>query len=292
MLDFKVALVAQDSVVLRKKENLENTLSWIRKAKQEDALLVCFPELNITGHAGDPQLLEEAETVPEGPSVERLCTVAEENRIYICSGIVEEFRGMYYNTSFLIGPEGYIGKQRKTHLSQDEYFYFKAGLNLPVFELPFARIGIIVCFDNCFPEISCALAVKGAEVLISVHADRFGKWPESTEERQGKVNYTKRKWAVRYQCRAKDTGCYEAICNAAGRAAVHLDGVESNHAGGCMVVDPNGEITAESGSRDIEEEMIVVPLYGKLLAERRRDKNFYLKHRRPEVFGILSQPIE
>jgi len=292
MMDFKVAVVAQDSVVLRKKENLESTISWIRKAKQEDALLISFPELNITGHAGDPRVFEEAESVPEGRSVELLCKAAKEERIYICSGIVEESRGLYYNTSFLIGPEGYIGKQRKTHLSQDEYFYFKAGLNLPVFDLPFARIGIIICFDNFFPEITCSLAVKGAEILLSVHADRFGKWPESTEARQKKVEDTKKKWTMRYQCRAKDASCYEVICNAAGQAAIHLNDVESNHAGGCMVVDPNGNIVAESGSKDIEEEMIVVPLYGRLIAERRREKNSYLKHRRPEVFGILSQPIE
>ncbi len=255
-------------------------------------MLVIFPELNITGHAGDPRLLEEAEAVPEGPSVESLCKVAKENGIYICSGIVEESRGLYYNTSFLAGPEGYIGKQRKTHLSQDEYFYFKAGLNLPVFDLPFARIGIIVCFDNFFPEIPCSLAVKGAEILLSVHADRFGKWPDSDEVHQKKVKDIKKKWTIRYQCRAKDTGCYEAICNAAGQAAIQFNMVESNHAGGCMVVDPNGDIVAESRSKDIEEEMIVVPLQGKLVAERRREKNCYLKHRRPEVFDILSQPIE
>jgi predicted amidohydrolase len=205
---------------------------------------------------------------------------------------VEESRGLYYNTSFLVGPEGYIGKQRKTHLSQDEYFYFKAGLHLPVFDLPFARIGIVVCFDNAFPEIPCSLAVKGAEILLSVHADRFGKWPESAEGRRKKVEDTKKKWTIRYQCRAKDTGCYEVICNAAGQAATPLDNVESNHAGGCMVVDPNGNIVAESGCKDIEEEMIVVPLYGRLIADRRQEKNFYLKHRRPEVFSVLSKPVE
>lgn len=292
MTDFKIALIAQDSVVLRKKENLENTVSWIEKAKQEDALMVIFPELNITGHAGDPCLLEEAEAIPGGSSIELLCKVSKENGIYICSGVVEESRGLYYNTSFLIGPEGYLGKQRKTHLSQDEYFYFKAGLNLPVFDLPSARIGIIVCYDNCFPEIPCSLAVKGAEILLSVHADRFGSWPGSAEERQEKVKETKKKWTIRYPCRAKDTGCYEAICNAVGQAAIQLERVESNHAGGCMVVDPNGVIVAESSSKDIEEEMLVVPLYEKFVSERRREKNFYLKHRRPEVFDILSQPIE
>lgn len=292
MLDFKIAVVAQDSVVLRKEENLENCISWIRKAKREDALLVSFPEMNITGHAGDPRIYEEAEPVPGGRSVGLLGKIAKEGRIYVCAGMVEESRGLYYNTSFLIGPEGYIGKQRKTHLSQDEYFYFKAGLNLPVFDLPFARIGIIVCFDNCFPEIPCSLAVKGAEILLSVHADRFGNWPDSAEGRREKVREIKKKWSIRYPCRAKDTGCYEAVCNASGRAAIQLNGVEANHAGGCLVVDPNGEVVAQSGSDEIEEQMIVVPLYGRLIAERRREKNCYLKHRRPEVFGVLTQPVE
>jgi len=292
MRDFLIAMVAHDSVVLRKKDNLEGMVSWVEKAKQANALLVCFPELSITGHAGDPRLIEEAEAVPDGPSAELLCAVSREKGIYICAGIVEACRGLHYNTSFLVGPQGYIGKQRKTHLSQDEYFYFKAGLNLHVFELPFARVGVIVCFDNFFPEIACSLAVQGAEVLLSVHADRFGKWPDEADERAKRVAATKKKWAIRYQCRAKDVGCYEAICNAAGQAGVCLDGVESNHTGGCMVVDPNGDIVGESKRTDIGEEMLVVPLGANLVDERRREKNCYLKHRRPEVFGVLSQPVE
>ncbi len=292
MKDFKIALVAHNSIVLRKKENLENIISWIKKARQEGALLVCFPELNVSGHAGDPRLLEEAEAVPGGPSVELLCEAARENEIYICAGIVEEYRGLYYNTSFLIGPEGYIGKQRKIHLSLDERFLFKNGINLPVFDLSFARIGIIICYDYAFPEVSCCLAVKGAELLLSVHASRFGKWPDDLEGRQEKVENVKKDWKMNYQCRAKNIGCYEAVCNAAGQAGIHLDGVEANHAGGCLVIDPLSNIVAESRTKDIEDEMLVVSLCGNLIAKRRKENNSYQKNRRPEAFGILSQPIE
>ena len=285
-----MALVQHASPVGRKKENLDATVSWASKAKRKGASFVLLPELNITGHAGHPAMVEEAEAVPGGPSVEALCEAARELDLYICAGIAEDDRGIHYNTQFVVGPGGYLGKQRKVHLSGDEYFYFRGGTDLPVFELPFARVGTIICYDNGFSEVSRCLAVKGAELLCCPHAARFGHWPSSPAGRKKAVSGHKANWKMIQAARAYDNGVYVALCNTAGRSAEGLKGVKANHAGGCMVFDPRGRVVAESRAKDIREEMIVVELKGERVAERRRGRCFNLQTRRPEVFGALVEP--
>ncbi|MHC4395860.1 MAG: carbon-nitrogen hydrolase family protein [Planctomycetota bacterium] len=290
MKSFKLAIVQHNSNVGDKGGNLTQVISWTRKAKKAGTKLVLFPELNITGHAGDKAMVRHAEAVPGGPSVERLTKLANELDIYICAGICEDDHYIHYNTQFIVGPEGYIGKQRKVHLSGDEYFYFRGGTALPVFDLPFARIGIIICYDNLFPEISRCLAVKGAEVLLCPHAARFGDWPEDAAGRYKAVESRKQRWRLTQSCRAFDNACFVALCDTAGRSAMNISGVEANHAGGCMVVNPRGKVIAESHSKDIQDEMVVVELDAKVISQRRSSVGLNLHRRRPEVFKVLSEP--
>jgi len=291
MQNFKIALVQHNSIVGRKKENLNNIIRWARKASQAGAVMVCFPELSVTGHVGHPTVTGQAEPVPQGPSLEN-CVAFHEILIYIyvCAGIAEEDRGIYYNTQFLVGPQGYVGKQRKIHLSLDEYYYFRAGTELSVFELSLVRLGIIICSDNFMPEISRCLVLKGAELLLCPHAGRFGKWPKDLPSQRKRVKDQKEIWRLVHSCRAYDNGCYVALCNLAGRSAVGIRGVQANHAGGCMVIDPNGHTIAESRSRSIREEIIVAQLDGDLPASRRSQPCFNLQTRRQEVFRCLSEP--
>ena len=192
----------------------------------------------------------------------RCSTWRGEQSIYICAGIAEDERGIHYNTQFIVGPDGLWGKQRKVHLSADEYFFFRGGTDLPVFDLPMARVGIIICYDNLLPEMARCLAVKGAELLLCPHAARFGKWPETIEGRQEAVRRHKDGWRLTHCSRAHDNGVYVALCNDAGPSALALPGVEANHAGGCMVVAPDGRVIAETQTLDIAEEMIVADLSG------------------------------
>ena len=290
MHDFTIALVQHGSPVGHKQANLDSTTAWVHKAKKQGAALVCLPELNLTGHAGHPAMVTDAEPVPGGECVDRLCKLAAELGLYICAGIAEDDRGIHYNTQFVVGPDGYIGKQRKVHLSADEYYYFRGGTDLPVFDLPVARVGIIICYDNLLPEMSRSLAVKGAELLLCPHAARLGKWPRQAGDRRKAVQGVKDNWRLVHRCRAYDNGCYVAVCNTAGRSAVGIRGVEANHAGGCLVVDPSGQVMAESRTKDVRDEILVVRLQAKPVADRRRSTCFNLQTRRPEVFAALSQP--
>jgi predicted amidohydrolase len=297
MKDFRIALVQHNCYVGHKSENLDSTISWIKKAKSEGADLVCFPETNITGHAGHPSVIKGAEALPGGPSVDILVKLAMDLKIFICAGIVEDDMGITYNTQFMAGPEGYIGKQRKIHLSLDEYFYFRGGTQIKVFDLPFARIGIIICYDNLFPEISRCMALKGAELLLCPHAARHaaGNWIEwSTDKnyRKNIVRQQKEDFTKLHSCRSFDNGCYVAVCNMMGQSARDIEGVVANHAGGCMVFNPKGNIIRESTTEDFVEEMVIADLTGKEVADRRAEGNFNLKIRKPELFGIIAQPTD
>ena len=110
MKSFKIAVVQHASPVADKAGNLEQIISWTKKAKKAGAKLVLFPELNITGHAGDKAMVKEAEPVPGGPSTNRLAKLAKKLDIYICAGITEDDHYIHYNTQFIVGPEGFIGK--------------------------------------------------------------------------------------------------------------------------------------------------------------------------------------
>ena len=289
MESFTVALVQHASPVGRREENLERTIRLVREAAAAGARLVALPGLGITGHAGHPAMVIEAEPVPTGPSCRALEALAADLGIWISAGLAEDDRGIHYNTQILVGPEGLVGKQRKIHLSRDEYFYFRAGTLMPVLDTPLARIGTMICFDMHFSETARCLAVGGAEIILSPHAARSGVWADD-DARRAAVARQKRSWTMILACRAHDNGCFVLACNTAGRSAEGLEGVEANHAGGCLAFDPYGTLIAESQSEDVCEETVLVTLDGDLVARRRREACFNLQTRRPEVYGALVEP--
>lgn len=292
MQDFTIALVQQKSPVGAKRRNLEAALMWMEKSARKGAHLIVFPELNISGHAGHPSMIEDAEAVPGGDSCKAVAGAAKELGIHACCGIAEIERGVHYNTQFLVGPDGFIGKQRKLHLSGDEYFYFRGGRLIPVMETALACFGIIICFDNAFPEVSRVLAVRGAEVILAVHASRFGKWPGNAAGRRRQVKQMKEGWLKTQRARAQDNGTYIALVNAAGRSAEGIGGVEANHAGGAMLIRPDGELAADSKARDIREEMLIARIEAAKVKVRRESKCFNLRVRRPECFGPLTEATD
>jgi predicted amidohydrolase len=176
------------------------------------------------------------------------------------------------------------------HLSSDEYFYFRHGSTLGVFELPFARVGMAICFDNEVPEVSRTLAVSGAELLLCPHAARFGDWPKNLAGRRKEVAKRKDHWRIEHAVRARDNGAYVALCDAVGQSAIGVNGCKANHAGGCMVFSPDGKLLAESRTRDIAEEMLIVDVKAEPLQKFRSRACFNLRVRKVEAFGPLTQP--
>lgn len=284
MQDLNIAAIQMNAPLGKVEQNLKAHERWARKAAAVGAELVCFPELGLTGHWCAGAVWAAAEEVPEGESCQRLMALAKELGVHLCFGLAELDRGVAYNTQVVVGPDGYVGKQRKLHMSADEYFHFRMGFSLNVLELPQCRLGIGICYDNMFPEVARVAAIKGAEVYLMPHAARCGDWPKDIDAQARGVESLKNIWRRCYASRAYDNGMFAVVVNQAGKAGKTP---VTNHAGGILVFDPMGEVLAESQTRKIEDEMVVVRLEAADYEARRTGTCFNLQTRRPEIYGEL-----
>ena len=264
--------------------------SWCAKAVEAKADLVLFPELVIHGHC-TPNTWEVAEAVPESPSVAALCEIAARHGLVISAGMSEKERDLVYNTQVLVGPKGYIGKQRKLHLSRDEVYHYKGGKDINVFDLGFCRVGTVICYDNQFPEIARILALRGADVILMPHAARFKPWADTPEEEAAARRHS-HEFVSLYALRARENSCFAMLTDQAGRAGTlasyppdHEN--QPHHAGVAIIWGPGGEVLASTQQERVMEEMIVVDLDPMALARERSLANYMLKTRRPELYGEL-----
>lgn len=292
MQKLRVAAVSMNGLLGQAERNVSRIEEWSIKAKNAGAELVLFPELVVHGHC-DPNTWYNAEPVPGGPSTQRLCQVAAKLGLFLCVGLSEKERDIVYNTQVLVGPEGFLGSQRKLHLSRDEVIYYEGGSELRVFDIGKCRLGIVICYDNSFPEVPRILALQGAEVLLMPHAARLKMWMDDPESEKAAVAYTRNFFLRMYPMRAHENACYAVICDQAGRAGyVDIYPRDSpnqpHHAGGCVVFDPLGELAAETQCERIHEDMLVLDLLPDKLWEARSKPNYTLRQRRPELFKLLS----
>jgi predicted amidohydrolase len=264
--------------------------AWCERAKQRNVELVLFPELVIHGHC-TPNTWELAEPVPDGPSVEKLVTIANRHQVVLSAGLSEKERDIVYNTQVLIGPNGYIGKQRKLHLSRDETFYYKGGREIAVFDIGPCKVGVVICYDNQFPEIARVLALRGVEIILMPHAGRFKLWDDSPASQAAARRYS-HNFLKKYALRARENACFAILADQVGRAG-HVDlwpadsENQPHHAGAALIWGPDGELLAATQEEQIREEMIVATLDASLLVRERALANYMLRTRRPELFGEL-----
>ena len=161
----KVGVVQMSPVFGDIKANVEKTVEFIKKA---DADLLVLPELFNTGYqfVDKQELAELAEEIPNGYTCKELYQAAQKKDCFIVAGLAEKDGDNFYNSAVLIGPQGFVGLYRKAHLFYEEKFIFTPGdLPFSVFDIGKAKIGIMVCFDWVFPEVSRILALKGAQII-------------------------------------------------------------------------------------------------------------------------------
>jgi predicted amidohydrolase len=286
----RVAAVSMNGFLGEPERILGAIDAWCEQVAAEGVELALFPELVIHGHC-TPNTWELAEPVPDGPSVRRLVEIARRHRLVVCAGMSEKERDIVFNTQVLVGPQGYIGKQRKLHLSRDEVFYYKGGREIPVFDVGPCKVGIVICYDNQFPEVARVLALRGAEVLLMPHAGRFKLWDDTPESEASARRYS-HEFLKKYALRARENACFAVLADQAGRAGyVDLWPRDSenqpHHAGAALIWGPDGELIAATQEERIREERIEATLEAALLARERALANYMLRTRRPELFGEL-----
>lgn len=154
-----IGLVQMDCAMLDKEANLRKAEAFIRRAAEQHADIICFPEMFSTGYSPSiigPKYIEVAED-PDGPTFTRLAALAREHRMYIVAPIVlnSKIPGVLYNGLIVISRDGELmGTYNKTHLWAGDRFWFRAGDRYPVFDMDFGRVGLMICYDGGFPEVS------------------------------------------------------------------------------------------------------------------------------------------
>lgn len=267
MKDIRIAAVSCRSPLGETEHNLARTAYWVDQARRAGADLVCFPELNITGYYNHADISALSQPIP-GPASTQLSSLAQSSRMIVLAGLAERNPGgLPYATHGVFWPDGRVDLYRKLHLAPNETAYFSAGGDIPVFRSSQAIFGIQLCYDGHFPELSTAMAVKGAHILFMPHASP-----------RGDAAAKHRSWMRHLPARAYDNGVYVVACNQWGD-----NGKGLVFPGNAMVIDPSGNVLAKR--LDEGEGVLVADLPAAELASvRAHPMRYFFPNRRPELF--------
>jgi len=222
-LNIDVGLIQMDIKQGDKETNLSVAKKLVNGISNE-VDFVCLPEYFTTGSTPS-QFNVLAEEIP-GDTTNILGEIASENNIYIVGSIIEKDGGNHYNTGVLVGPDGELKtKYRKLHLFMDERSTIQAGDQPPeVVETEFGRVGLIVCYDAVFPELSRKLLERHADLVFIP-----SNWPDP---------YTQA-WKVATSARALDNQFWTIAVNRVGNTQKHT------YSGKSRVTNPYGQTTIQ-----------------------------------------------
>ena len=279
----KIGLV-QMSCTASVSENLKKAESGIREAASKGAQIICLQELFTYLYFCDVEEYENfklAEPVP-GPSSDALSHVAKELGVVIIASLFEKrAQGLYHNTTAVLDADGtYLGKYRKMHIPDDpayyEKFYFTPGdLGYKVFKTKFASIGVLICWDQWYPEAARLTALAGAEVLFFPTA--IG-WATSQNEETNNEQYNA--WQTIQRSHAIANGVHVVSVN---RVGLEQEG-RMKFWGGSFVSNPFGSLIAKA-SHDDEEVMVVEVDLAK--TDQYRTHWPFLRDRRIDSYGEI-----
>ena len=255
MRKVKVGLV-QMTCVKEAQPNLNKAIAGIREAAKNGAQIICLQELFTSLYFCDVEDYENfklAEAIP-GPSTDALSAVAKELGVVIIASLFEKrTEGLYHNTTAVLDADGsYLGKYRKMHIPDDpayyEKFYFTPGdLGYKTFQTKFAKIGVLICWDQWYPEAARITALMGAEILF--YPTAIG-WATSQDEATNTEQYTA--WQTMQRAHAVSNGVHVVSVN---RVGLEQDGL-MKFWGGSFVSNPFGGLLYLA-SHDREENAVV-----------------------------------
>jgi len=272
----RVAVAQLDPKLADKARNLDACLARLDEAVSQGAELVVFPECAIAGYMFESaeEAMPYAEEIP-GPSTEALIDAAARTGAHVCCGLIERDGDTLHNAAVLVGPVGLVGVYRKTHLPYLGVDRFVVpGDELPVWETPLGRIGVEICYDLRFPEVTRTLALKGADIVA--HPTNF---PMAARVQTELITVA----------RAAENRIYLLTANRVGKER------SGEFCGWSQIVDPYGKRLAETGQAD---EALLIAEYE---PEKARDKDYVIPgeyelylfgHRRPDLYGALVEETQ
>jgi len=288
---FRIGLV-QSSCSVDPNENLAKTEWKVREAASKGAQIVCLQELFRSQYfcrEENAELFALAEPIP-GPSTETLGKLARELKIVIVASLFERRApGLYHNTAAVLSASGEIaGLYRKMHIPDDplyfEKFYFTPGdLGFSSIETPYGRLGVLVCWDQWYPEGARIAALSGANLLV--YPTAIG-WHPSEKAQHGAAQLDA--WRTIQRAHAIANGVYVAAVNRVGYEGPPEQGLE--FWGSSFVADPFGQVIAQA-SCDWEE-ILIADCDPRRMEEVRRHWPF-LRDRRIDAYApILNRWLD
>jgi agmatine deiminase len=260
---------------------MSETAQKIEKAAKKGAQIVCLQELYRTRYFPQQKNLNVknlAEEIP-GESSKLFSALAKKHKIVIIAPLFERAKnGKFYNSAVVIDSNGEImGTYRKAHIPFDPYFYeknyFEAGdSEYKVFETSFARVGVLICYDQWFPEPARINTLKGAEIIfyptaigyVKGYTSEDGDWHDA--------------WKTVQRAHAITNGVHVAAVNRVGEEG------ELAFWGGSFVCDSFGKIIREAS---ITKEEVIVAEIDLSKNERIQEGWGFLRNRRPDTYGTI-----
>lgn len=259
-------------------EIVEAGLGLLECAGARGADIACLPEYLNAMNAEPCEFHALAEPVP-GPLLERVGEVARRHGMYVVVPLLERRGEGYRNTTVIVDVEGeVVGTAEKTHLTrmEREEGGITPGEDYPVFELPWCRAGVMICYDGHFPEVARILALRGAEIIF---------FP-SLQRRLGE-----RKCAIQVAARAMDNAVY--VARSSYGVAADVAWTPDMMYGLSCIVGPQGDVLANCGRYE-GVCMTEIDFAAPVLQERSAGdevgdlRRFIREDRRPETYGELS----
>jgi predicted amidohydrolase len=272
----KIAAVQTNPSLMKNEENLNIILSNTIEAKDNGADLIVFPECSLTGYIFNSreEALPYAETIP-GPTTKKIVALCKQLNVCVIFGLLEKDNDKLYNAAALISPEGVIGSYRKNHLPYlgIDRFVDRGNRPFEVYVTPAGNIGIEICYDIIFPENSRVMTLKGADILAL---------PTNFPKGRGEMitDYV-------VTTRAIENRVHVVTANRIGSERGH------NFSGLSKIVSATWE-TLALASPDTED--IIYAEVDLAVARKKHDiiktgqhETDFIKDRRPELYGIISE---
>ena len=275
-------------------DNLNKCTAWIKKAAAEGAHIICLPELYSSFYfcqTEDPENFKFAEPL-YGKSFDVFSKMASELEIVVIVPFFEKrMAGVYHNSACIINVDGTAaGLYRKMHIPDDpgyyEKYYFTPGdLGFNAFQTRFARLGVLICWDQWFPEAARLVALRGAEVLF--YPTAIG-WHLDEKEKYGTKQLDA--WMTVQRGHAVANGIYIAAVNRVGFEQVEKSEKGIQFWGSSFICGPQGEILAQAGTES--EEILYAAIDSEYLELVRQNWPF-LRDRRIDAYGdIVKRSID
>jgi N-carbamoylputrescine amidase len=270
--------------------NLNKTLAAAERAAERGAKIICTQELFRSQYfcqSEDHKYFKLAEPIP-GPSTDAFRKFAKKHRVVIIASLFEKrASGVYHNTAAIIDADGsLLGIYRKMHIPDDplyyEKFYFTPGdLGFRAWQTRYAKIGVLICWDQWYPEAARLTALQGAEILF--YPTAIG-WHPGEKKKCGELQHAA--WETIQRSHAIANGCYVAVPNRIGHEKLAGKGIE--FWGQSFVAGTSGEILAKASS-DREETLIAPVDLGRV--DQTRTHWPFLRDRRIDAYAGLTRRL-